>query len=221
MQATAGERFFWCGAKPQVVIHFTRHLLGICNVTDATAPFVTQAARNLDFSEIAGLHPLYSVLYAFATTGLSAGLYDFLVFSGGIYQLPTFPYVVAYGLFNIYICARLNSPDSSEAVPMVRGSHRNNIQLFLIKHLTDILIALHLVFGSAGIQHLFVHITQCCEFHTLFTLLHAGNGANVTTAPATEAYSGAAQSFIGSLYLSPALGSPCNRSSGIEGGFKK
>ena len=77
-----------------------------------------------------------------------------------------------------------------------------------------------MLFG-ARFHYLAVYIAQGSQFYALLPFLHIIDGTDVAIAPATETNGGAAQSIIGSLDLSPALGGPSYSGSCIEGGFKK
>ena len=215
MQAFTGEGFLGGRAEPEIVIHLARHILGIRDITDAAAALVAEAAGDLDLAKVAGLHPLHGILNALGATGLCAGLDNLLVLPGSVHQLAAFPHVMAHGLLHVDIFAGLDGPDGGEAVPVVWGGYGDHVQFLFFEHHADVLITGDLVFGRAGIEHLFVDITQGGELHALFALLHAFDGTNVAVAAAAKPDGGAAQRFVGTLHLSPALGGPGHRGTGV------
>src|SRR5438477_529743 len=120
MEALAHERLHRGRAAPEIVVDAGRNWLRSIDLADAGTPLVAKPARDKNFSEIAGLHPLDSLANSGAGTALRSCLHNFVVRARELNELPAFPNVVTNRLFYIDIFARLNSPNRRQGVPMIR-----------------------------------------------------------------------------------------------------
>src|SRR5262249_41151642 len=84
----------------------------------------------------------YRVLNSLVAANLSPGLDDLLVLSGGLDHAPAFGHVVTDRLLDIHILARLNGPDRGQCMPVVRGRHRDRVDVPVVEQLADVLIVL-------------------------------------------------------------------------------
>src|SRR5206468_10567258 len=87
-------------------------------VPDRVAPFVAQAAGQVEVAEHAVPHFLDTFADACTRAALRAVLDDAVIFARGAHELPPFPPVVRAGLLDVNVLAGLAAPDGHQRVPM-------------------------------------------------------------------------------------------------------
>ena len=153
-------------SAPQIVIHRGRNFAGFGRLADGVAAVVTKRTCEFDLAEIARTQPRDGFLDGEAGARLSSRLDDAIVFARGFHKLATFPEVVRNRLLDIDILARLNRPDATERMPVIRRGERDCINIFVLQKFSHVLIRLRsdVVFlfeiSSGAIQHSGVHIAD-------------------------------------------------------------
>src|SRR5688572_10236629 len=114
------------------------NLLRPLDLANACAAFVTEAADDFDFAELAVTQVFDDFLSGGLGTALSAGLDDFVILARGFDDFSTLPYVVGDRLFHIDIFAGLHCPDRGESMPVVWGRDGNDVDIFIIEETPNV-----------------------------------------------------------------------------------
>jgi hypothetical protein len=165
------------------------------------------AASDFDFSDIALVNPLKGFFQAVIGAALSAGLDDAIIFASGLDELSALPDVVGNGLFQIDILAGLAGPHAHERMPMIGSGDGDNIDVFIIEHFPEVLVAcdesfLILKFAHASCEHVVVHIAERDDAHALL----GHELADVRATAALEADDRDAKVGVGAFGLTPDAG---------------
>src|SRR6202040_1320877 len=113
------ERLHRCWADPEVIVDDVREELIAGNLADARARLVAESACHFDLAELAGVQELDGLPNAGVAPALGAGLADAVGLPGYFDQPAALADVVADGLFDIDILARLHGPDGRQGMPVV------------------------------------------------------------------------------------------------------
>ena len=132
-------------------------------------------------------------------TVLRADFHDAFVLASGLDHFPAFPNVVRSRLFDIYVLARLASPNRHQGVPMIGHGEHNRVDVLVLKQLSVVDVSLDLDVAlfelrNFGIQKFGIdiayrghaHAGELAEvldvFHPLLSNTHNGY-ANVVIGP--------------------------------------
>src|SRR5688572_22977700 len=114
------------------------NLLGPLDLANARAHFVTEAADDFDFAELAVTQVFDDFLSGGLGTALSAGLDDFVILARGFDDFSTLPYVVGDRLFHIDIFAGLHCPYCGESMPVVWSRDGDDVDIFIIEETPNV-----------------------------------------------------------------------------------
>src|ERR1019366_5067085 len=159
-----------CRTSPEIIIDAGRYgFLRHCS--NRIAPLVAEAAREIDVTHHAITHFLNTFDDGSAIAAVGAVLHDTIVFFRGASHLTAFPPVMAHGLLNINILARLTTPYGHERVPMIRGGDRDRVDRLVIQELADVdegrgLLKPHLLHRRQTLPHnVLIDVADRGDFH--------------------------------------------------------
>src|ERR1700730_5285488 len=136
-------------AEPQIVMHAGR-CAAIRFVADGVSRLEAKSLGHVDLAASTLVPQLHRSLYRSIAAVLGAGLYQPVIFSCGIDDLPPLPNIVRNGFFYVNILARLASPNGSQCVPVIRRGNRNCVNFFIVQHAANICFGPGLLLGNFG-----------------------------------------------------------------------
>ena len=125
------------GALPEVPVEiFGRG--GNAFVSDAATWLAAIAVGNLEFAPGAGFDHLVETSDVAIAAALGSVLDDDAVFLLGGDGHAAFFHIVAHGLLDVDVFASLGAPNGHEGVPVVRGGHRDGVQIGVVEGFANV-----------------------------------------------------------------------------------
>jgi hypothetical protein len=197
VQSLAHQGFFGSRSAPKIVVDGWRNRRRTIHFSNAGPAFIAQTPRADNLAKVSVAYPLNALSNAAAGTALGARLNNAIVFACSEDSLTAFPNLMRNGLFDVDILARLDGPNGTERMPVVRSGKSNRVDIFVVEQLADIRVA-----GDAFAQifALFKFLLESIAVDvtkrhqpSAFYLSHA---FDVLSAAATEAHYGKANIAI-------------------------
>ena len=136
------------GSEEVVPIDAGGRLVQLRRVSYRLAPLVADALRHVDLADLALAQQFDRTLLERHAPTLRADLDHAVVLSRGLHHLETFVDVVARGLFDINVLARLNGPDCREGMPVVRSCDGHGVDVLVRENLPHVGIFFGLLTGG-------------------------------------------------------------------------
>ena len=125
------------GTRPQIEIDGVGNGV-VAQRADGSTAFIAESASEVDFADSAFFDELDHVDQPFAGTALGSDLADLVVLFHGGGNGSALSNVVADGFFNVDVFSRLHRPNGGKAVPVVRRSDRDAVDVFFLHDFSQI-----------------------------------------------------------------------------------
>ena len=144
---------FGRGAEPEVEVECFRRCFGGLGA-DAPARFAAVAFRDQQLAVLARLQGGDFLGTPEAAALLRAVLHDAAILGGGFGALTAFEHVVADGLFDVHVLARLAGPNRNQRVPVVARGDGHDVEVRVVERRANVRHAGGLAIAAAGDQFL-------------------------------------------------------------------
>ena len=138
VKSLSGNRQDRCRARPQVIVDVLGWFVGSF-WADGTTGFVAQTSRDLNVTNSARMNEGHGVSHPRVGSALRAGLDNSIVLACCLNKSATFENVVRNRFFDIDVFARLNRPNGSQGMPVVRCGDADSIDRFVVEESSEIL----------------------------------------------------------------------------------
>src|SRR5262249_18353035 len=155
------------------------------------AALVAQPAGQPNLADLATMDEVHGLAHPRAAAALRSGLANLAGGAGGFDDAPALAHVVADGLLDVHVLARLHCPDGRQRVPVVWRGNRYDVDRLVLEDLADVRLVARqeALLGKA--------VTHCRTDNTGVGIADGGNDAVALTGKGVDVAHAAA---IGTIY---------------------